>query len=125
MRVKPETLDAAAQQKAEADVEKFRDQLGPFVVAAEKTRMAMVFTNAAETENPIVFANDAFLKLTEFERDEVFGASFKSLMTRGIGSTELAEIDTAFVGRADSEPEICYRRGNGTDFWASVFISPV
>ena len=84
MRVLPETLDSAAQHKAEADVKKFRDQLGPFVVAAEKTRMAMVFTNAAETENPIVFANDAFLKLTDFERDEVLGASFKSLMTRGI-----------------------------------------
>ena len=121
----PETLDSAAQHKAEADVEKFRDQLGPFVVAAEKTRMAMVFTNAAETENPIVFANDAFLKLTDFARNEVLGASFKSLMTQGIGSTELAKIEIAFAGRADSEPEICYQRGNGTNFWASVFISPV
>ncbi len=36
----------ADQKAAEADVEKFRDQLGPFVVAAEKTRMAMLFTNA-------------------------------------------------------------------------------
>lgn len=120
-----EANSPADQQIAEADVERFRDQLGPFVVAAEKTRMAMVFTNAKKAENPIVFANDAFLKLTGFAREEVLGASFKSLMTRGAGSEAMAEIEAAFAGRADSEPEICYLRKDGTSFWASLFISPV
>jgi len=49
------------QKDAEADVKDFQDDLGPFVVAAEKTRMAMVFTDAKETDNPIIFANDSFL----------------------------------------------------------------
>jgi PAS domain S-box-containing protein len=115
----------ADQKAAEAEVAKFRDQLGPFVVAAEKTRMAMIFTNAKEVANPIVFANDSFLKLTGFAREEVLGASFDSLMTRGVGSEAVEEIAAAFAGRADSEPEICYRRKDGTDFWASLFISPV
>jgi hypothetical protein len=39
---------------AEAEVESFRKDPGPFVVAAETTRMAMVFTDA--TDNPIIFA---------------------------------------------------------------------
>ena len=39
------------QKAAEADVEDFKEDLGPFVVAAEKTRMAMVFTDAKELEN--------------------------------------------------------------------------
>jgi hypothetical protein len=34
------------QEVAEADVEDHRKDLGPFVVAAETTRMAMVFTDA-------------------------------------------------------------------------------
>jgi PAS domain S-box-containing protein len=76
-------------------------------------------------ENPIVFANDAFIKLTGFAREEVLGASFMSLITRGAGSEAAAEIEAAFAGRADSEPEICYRRKDGTDFWASLFISSV
>lgn len=120
-----ETNTPADQTAAEADVEKFRDQLGPFVVAAEKTRMAMLFTNAKEAENPIVFANDAFLELTGFGREEVLGASFKSMMTRGDGSEAMAEIEAAFAGRTESEPEICYKRKDGTDFWASLYISPV
>jgi hypothetical protein len=49
------------QVVAEADVEDHRKDLGPFVVAAETTRMAMVFTDAKETTNSIVFANDSFL----------------------------------------------------------------
>jgi hypothetical protein len=52
------------QQVAEADVEIHRKDLGPFVVAAETTRMAMAFTDAKEPDNPIVFANDSFLSLT-------------------------------------------------------------
>lgn len=120
-----DTNTPADQKAAEGDVDKFRRQLGPFVVAAEKTRMAMIFTNACKTENPIIFANDAFLELTGFTREEVLGVSFMSLMTRGVGSEAVAEIEAAFAGRADREPEICYRRSDGTSFWASVFISPV
>ncbi|MGZ8999016.1 MAG: HWE histidine kinase domain-containing protein [Allosphingosinicella sp.] len=113
------------QKTAEAEVEEFRNQLGPFVVAAEKTRMAMIFTNATKDENRIVFANDSFLELTGFAREEVLGMSFKALMTRGTGSEAMAEIEAALAGCSDSEPEICYRRSDGSSFWASLFISPV
>ncbi len=34
-----------AQNDGEASVDAFRQNLGPFVVAAEKTRMPMVFTD--------------------------------------------------------------------------------
>lgn len=112
------------QEAAEGDVEEFRDHLGPFVVAAEKTRMAMLLTNAKKTDNRIVFANDAFLALTGFARQEVVGVSFMALMTRGTGEA-MAEIEAAFAGSADSDPEICFQRKNGSDFWASLFISPV
>lgn len=113
------------QDAAEAEIERFRDQLGPFVVAAEKTRMAMIFTNAKMPGNPVIFANDAFLELTGYRREKVLGASFNSLMARGIGSSEAAMIEAAFAGTADCEPEICYRRFDETTFWASLFISPV
>ena len=54
------------QKSAEGDVEGFSRDLGPFVVAAERTRMAMVFTDAKAPGNPIIFANDSFLALTGF-----------------------------------------------------------
>ena len=113
------------QNAAEADVEGFRDDLGPFVVAADATRMAMVFTNAEEAANPIVYANQAFLKLTGWSRDEVLGESFNSLMARGASPDALKEIEKAVAGSHEDDPEICYRRKDGSQFWASLSVSPV
>lgn len=114
------------QQDAEAEVEAFREELGPFVVAAEETRMPMVFTDAKKADNPIIFANDAFLELTGYERDEVLGQSFNFLMARGADAKALALVETAFEGGDhDRSAEIRYRRKDGSEFWAALFISPV
>ena len=48
------------QQDAEAEVKGFHDDLGSFVVAAEATRMAMVFADAGQPGNPIIFATMPF-----------------------------------------------------------------
>jgi PAS domain S-box-containing protein len=110
---------------AEAEVDSFRKDLGPFVVAAETTRMAMVFTDAKEPDHPIIFANDAFLSLTGYEREEVLGQSFKFLMARGADPKALGRVEAAFEGNSDSSSEIRYRRKDGSKFWAALFISPV
>ena len=63
------TRKSDEQKGAEAEVDGFRKDLGPFVVAAETSRMAMVFTDATEPDNPIIFANDSFLSLTGSTRE--------------------------------------------------------
>jgi PAS domain S-box-containing protein len=113
------------QKVAEAEVDSFRKNLGPFVVAAETTRMAMVFTDAKEFDNPIIFANDSFLSLTGYSREEVLGQSFNFLMAHGADAEELAKIETEFKGNMDGGSEIRYCRKDGSEFWATIFISPV
>jgi hypothetical protein len=54
------TKKSDEQKGAEAKVESFRKDLGPFVVAAETTRMAMVFTDG---RNPTI---RSFLPMTAF-----------------------------------------------------------
>ena len=71
------------QEDAESEVESFRKELGPFVVAAETTRMAMVFTDAKEANHPLIFANDSFLSLAGYAREEVLGQSFASRQLLG------------------------------------------
>ncbi|KJS15567.1 MAG: histidine kinase [Hoeflea sp. BRH_c9] len=112
------------QQDAEADVEGFRENLGPFVTAAETTRIAMVFTDAKASGNPIIFANDSFLRLIGNSREDVLGQGLNSLMERGGGPESVDQITSAFAGDNDSE-EIHYRRKDGSDFWATIFVSPV
>jgi PAS domain S-box-containing protein len=77
----PERVDKSDQQKdAESKVQSFQANLGPFVVATETTRMAMVFTDATERGNPIIFANDSFLALTGYTREEVLGQEFNFML---------------------------------------------
>jgi PAS domain S-box-containing protein len=126
VRVMSEIKNKSEEQKvAEADVAEHRKDLGPFVVAAETTRMPMVFTDAKEPNNPIVFANDSFLSLTGFDRTEILGQNFNSLLARGAAPDAIAQVNATFERSADSDPEVYCRRKDGSEFWASVFIGPV
>lgn len=113
------------QKEAEAEVKDFKDDLGPFVVAAESTRMAMVFTDAKEADNPIIFANDSFLELTGYSRAEVLGQSFNFLLAHGADAEALATIQSQFEESAKDNAEVRYRRKDGSEFWAAIFIHPV
>ena len=118
------TAKSREQKKAEASVDSFRQDLGPFVVAAETTRMPMVFTNE-EPGHPVIFANDAFLALTGYERQEVLAKSFRSLLAVGCDEKTMEIVEAAFRGDCVSEPEIHYKRKDGSEYWASLFVSPV
>lgn len=110
---------------AEAEVEGFRQDLGPFVVAAETTRMPMVFTDAKAHGNSIIFANDSFLSLTGYDREQVLGQRFNFLMADGSDAKVLTLVEAAFAGSSDSDAEINYRRKDGREFWAATFVTPV
>lgn len=114
-----------SQKSAELEVKGFHDLLGPFAVAAEHTRMAMVFTRNG-ADDPIIFANDAFLKLTGYSREEVLGASLSELMREGASPEIYKKIMDAFES---TEPrngiELDYCRKDGSIFIAALQVSPV
>ena len=85
----------------------------------------MVFTDAKEPGNPIIFANDSFLSLTGYDREEVLGQDFNFLMAHAADAEALAQIEAEFEGHSDGGAEIRYRRKDGSEFWAALFISPV
>ena len=112
------------QKDAEAEVEEYKDDLGPFVIAAETTRMPMVFTDAKEAHNPIIFVNDAYLKMTGYDRDEVLAQRFNFLLANEADPTALDKIAASFAGRED-DAEIRYRHKDGSEFCATIFVNPV
>ena len=111
------------QKAAESEVESFRKELGPFVVAAETTRMAMVFTDAKEANHPLIFANDSFLSLAGYDREEVLGQSFDFLMVRPADPEALAQVEAVFASSSENDFEICFRRKDGSVFWAAGAIA--
>ena len=115
----------AEQIVAEAEVEEDKDETSPFVVAAESTRMPMVFTDAGEPDNPIIFANDSFLRLTGYDRDEVLAQRFNFMLASPVSDSVKRQIEACFEPGDDDSPEIHCRRKDGSEFWATLFANPV
>jgi PAS domain S-box-containing protein len=119
------TRKSDQQKGAEAEVESFRKHLGSFVVATDTTRMAMLFADTKEADDPIIFANDSFLSLTGYDREEILGNIFNFLIANRSDAEALARIQPEFEGSYSNGTGILCRRKGSSEFWAALFISPV
>lgn len=120
-----ETISASSQQAAEAQIERFREELGPFVVAAETTRMPMIFTDGQDPHNPVVFANDAFLALTGFARPAILGEQLGKLLSQATDAGTLASIMSIIAQGGCGNWEVQCQRADKSHFLAAVFLSSV
>src|SRR5690606_1173209 len=78
-----------------------------------------------QPDNPIVFANTAFLKLTGYERDEVIGRNCRFLQGAETDPATIDKLRNAIVNREDLHVDILNYRKDGTPFWNALFMSPV
>lgn len=97
----------------------------PFAAALRGACMAMLLTDARQPDNPIVFANDAFLKLTGYAREEVIGRSCRFLQGPGTDPAAVEEIRRAVAEARALSTEVLNYRKDGTSFWNAVSLSPV
>jgi PAS domain S-box-containing protein len=96
-----------------------------FAGAVRDSQLAMVVTDARSPDQPIVFANDAFLALTGYAREEVLGRNCRFMQGAGTDPADVARIrDVVRHGRADTVDVLNYRK-DGTPFWNALYISPV
>lgn len=113
------------RKATEAEVGAFHNNLGLFVVAAEKTRMPMIFTNAEEPGNPIIFCNDSFLALFGYEREELIGQGLNILVAPGSDAETRSAAELAFGASREGDWEVRCGRKDGSGFWAAVFTTPI
>ena len=97
----------------------------PFAAAIRATRMPMLITDPRQFDNPIVFANEAFLRLTGYERGEVFGRNCRFLQGSDTDPQAIAQIRDAIATRSDIAVDILNYKRDGTPFWNALFVSPV
>jgi PAS domain S-box-containing protein len=116
----------AAQRSSDKGFGDLPDGLDPLVVAVETTRMPMIFTNAKAAGNPIIFANDSFLKLLRYRRDEVLGVAFETLLAIQTTSDDFAKVrEVLDSSTQEITPEVHFAREDGTEVWAAVHVVPV
>lgn len=97
----------------------------PFAAAIRATRMAMIITDPRRPDNPIVFANDAFLKLSGYTREEVVGRNCRFLQGPDSDEEAISAIRDAIAGQRDINVDILNYRKDGSTFWNALYLSPV
>ncbi len=101
------------------------DGTDPFAAAMRATRMPMVVTNPREADNPIVFVNDAFCRLTGYSRQKVLGRNCRFLQGPESDPAAVERIRAAVAVPEAIEIEIRNHRKDGSAFWNRLLIAPV
>lgn len=96
-----------------------------FVSAMRATRMPMVLTDPGRPDHPIVFANDAFVRLTGYGYDEIIGRNCRFLQGAGTDMAEVARVGAAIARREAIEIDLLNYKKNGERFWNRLLVSPV
>ncbi len=97
----------------------------PFVAAVRATRMPMIITNPRQPDNPVVFANDAFCRLTGYGREEILGRNCRFLQGPGSDPAVVGRIRAAVAGERSIETDVRNYRKNGEAFWNRLLLAPV
>ena len=97
----------------------------PFAAAIRATRMAMIITNPREADNPIVFVNEAFLRLSGYGRDEIMGTNCRFLQGPDTDRGAVRQVREAIDERRDIAIDLLNYRKDGTPFWNALYLSPV
>ncbi len=96
-----------------------------FAAAFEASPTPMVVTDPRRDDNPIVWANGAFLGLTGYGRDELYGHNCRRLQGPLTDRTTLAALREAIAQGRAFECELLNYRKDGTPFWNGMTINPV
>ena len=97
----------------------------PFAAAVRATRMPMIVTNPRLPDNPVVFVNDAFCRLSGYTRPEILGHNCRFLQGPGTDPAATARIREAVRAARTLEIDIQNYRKNGEPFWNRLLIGPV
>ena len=117
--------DSSEGARIDAEISRLVAGSDPFAGAVRATRMPMLITDPRLPDNPIVFVNDAFTKLTGYKREEIIGRNCRFLQGPETNQDEVARLRDAIERRTTIELDLRNHRKDGTVFWNRLLVSPV
>ena len=96
-----------------------------FFAAVETTRMPMIVTDPKQPDNPIIFCNRAFSKMTGYSMEEIVGHNCRFLQGPETDRSVVDLVREGIAKREEVAVEILNYRKNGSTFWNALFVSPV
>ena len=96
-----------------------------FDQAMAQSRMAVCMTNPHRSDNPIVFANAAFLRLTGYTLPEVLGRNCRFLQGPDTDREQVSYLRQAIAEEKTVVVELLNYRKDGTPFWNALHLGPI
>jgi PAS domain S-box-containing protein len=93
--------------------------------ALDASISGIIITDNRQPDNPIIYANLAFLEMTGYSRDEVIGHNCRFLQKEDREQPERKIIKEAVVHGESCQVRIRNYRKDGTAFWNELYMSPV
>lgn len=94
-------------------------------VTEEERQRSFVITDPRQPDNPIVFVNEPFLRLTGYERSEVLGHNCRFLQGPDTDPETVNAIRDALRRAEAITVDILNYRKDGTTFWNRLRMRPV
>lgn len=95
------------------------------VMAVKRAQLPIIISDARRFDQPIVFANPAFLTLTGYEESEVVGRNCRFLQGPETSPEAVDQIRSAVAAGEAVTVEIVNYRKDGARFWNALHVSPV
>ncbi len=112
-------LREVQERKRMKEVLRLRDR------ALASVTEGILITDARQPDNPIVYANAGYERLTGYRQEEIRGRDCRFLEGVNTDPSTVAEIREALAAGRPFTVEILNYRKDGTEFWNLLSISPV
>ena len=93
--------------------------------AVESAAQGITVADANQPEEPLVYANEAFERLTGYDRQGVLGRNCRFLQGDGTDEETVARIRRAIDDERPVSVELLNYRADGTPFWNQLDIVPI
>lgn len=104
---------------------RFEDALRLRDRAIEATSVGIIITDARRPDNPIIYANPAFARMTGYAQEELLGSNPRLLQGPETDVEAIEEVRKALRETRSCLVTLKNYRKDGTTFWNELFISPV
>nr|WP_290220982.1 EAL domain-containing protein [Trichocoleus desertorum] len=125
IRIDGMAIDITDTKQAEAALRQVVRENSQLASAIANMTIGVVITDPNLPDNPIIFANPGFTKMTGYTAEEVLGCNCRFLQGTGTNPDHLNAMRQAIATHRSTTQVLLNYRKDGTTFWNELTINPV